>query len=90
MKNVFKRNMKFEAKGIELKAGRNLLGRPYASATVSEGTLAAGVIIGGSVVIVTGAGKICKKAGKLIGGAVHNMTSKKKPAAQEEEDFMEQ
>ena len=95
MKKIFKSNkMKFEAKGVEIKAGKNLLGRPYASATVSEGTLAAGLMVGGGILLGKGAMWTGRKIGQAIGAGKKKVAScinkAAAPATEAEEDFMEQ
>ena len=99
----FSKMLKFETKGLEIKAGRTtFLGRPQASITVSDASITvpfgkkawtAGLIVGGAYLTGKVAHAGFKQAGKIahsIGDAVHDMTSKKALAAEAEEDFMEQ
>ena len=94
----FSKMLKFETKGLEIKAGRTtFLGRPQASITVSDASIqtvaATGLIVGGAYLTGKVAHAGFKQAGKIahsIGDAVHDMTSKKALAAEAEEDFMEQ
>ena len=91
MKNIIKskKGFRFNAAGVEIKAGRTILaGRPYVKASVSDNTVtlaAAGATIyaGAKLVVWTG-----KTAATLAKSVKAHFTGK--PAAQEEEDFMEQ
>ena len=83
----------FNSKAIEVKVGRTLiLGRPEFRVTVSEGTMK--LAAGGAVIYGAGCATVWtgKQIGKALGAGKRKIDSilKKAPAAEAEEDFMEQ